>query len=152
MAIHADGTMTDRDKPRRVDIDHERLRAIVQQTKLRPLGDEEYELLEALMETMLWLTDELRAQQLSAKRLYRLLFGPSSEKTNTVFPESAEGNEDAESAESAGQGEGDHSDESGEQRGGADDEDTDKESPRATGEIRPRATPAPRRSRSLMSR
>lgn len=99
--------------PKRLDIEPEAIREIVRQSHKRALTDEEHSVLEALLETTLWLTEELQAQRLSAKRLYRMLFGPSSEKTKVVLS-----NDDNEGA-----GEGDDSDESAEA-----DRDSDVES------------------------
>ncbi len=88
------------DQPKRIDIDAERLRKIVRVAGERPLTKEELAELTALVETALWLMGALQEQQLSAKRLFRMLFGPSSEKTNVVFPETGEADESEDSNES----------------------------------------------------
>jgi hypothetical protein len=54
-----------------------------------------------MLETTLWLERELQKDRLDAKRLYRMLFGPHSEKTADIFPNTTE--EDARGrSESAG--------------------------------------------------
>jgi hypothetical protein len=50
--------------PKRIDVEPERLRAIVEQSRLRPLTDEEHAVLEAVVEMTVWLNDELRAERL----------------------------------------------------------------------------------------
>ena len=72
---------------KRVDFDRDKVREIVRLTQYGPLTDEDRAMLEALMETLLWLTGELEAQRSTAARLHRLLFGPTSEKTSVVLGE-----------------------------------------------------------------
>jgi hypothetical protein len=70
-----------------VDIKQARVHELVQLTQVGPLDDANQELLEALMETLLWLMGQVEAQKVTIGRLHRLLFGPTSEKTKDVFPE-----------------------------------------------------------------
>ena len=93
--------------PKRIDVDPDRLREIVRQSRLRPLAVEEHELLEALLETTLWLTNELRSERLSARRLYRMLFGPTSEKTNVVLANDNEAADSKDAGDSEQKGDGD---------------------------------------------
>lgn len=86
--------------PRRIDIDAEWLRNIVRVAGERVLTSDEVGKLGAMMEMSLWVMGALQAQQLSAKRMFRMLFGPSSEKTTVVFPEPDETDESAGSDES----------------------------------------------------
>lgn len=71
------------------------LQSIVERTKRQALGAEDYEKLEAAVDTLAFLTQELEAKGASIRRLRKLIFGSSSEKTSTVLdgkdsPHSAE--------------------------------------------------------------
>lgn len=70
---------------KRVDIDDDQVRELVRLAQQGPLTGKNLALLNALMETLLWVTGELKAQQSTAARLRRLLFGPTSEKTSVVL-------------------------------------------------------------------
>ena len=91
----------------RLNIDLDELRAIIEQARHRPLRDEEAVILDAAADTLAWLTGKLEAQTSSAQRLYRMLFGPSSEKTSVVFPQpedDGEGNKEQTGASEADAG------------------------------------------------
>ncbi|MCZ6726181.1 MAG: hypothetical protein O7A98_02360, partial [Acidobacteria bacterium] len=107
----------------RLNIDLDELLAIIEQARHRPLRDEEAVKLSAAIETLGWLTGELEAQKTSARRLYRMLFGPSSEKTSVVFPQQEDDGEAAE-AEQTGARETDAG--NAEDASEHSDEDTDK--------------------------
>ncbi len=97
--------------PKRIDVKADVLREIVRRSRERALTDEEHEILEALLDTTLWLKDALQTERLSAKRLYRMLFGPSSEKTKVVLPKDEEGDgEDADGTEDKGEAGADEGD------------------------------------------
>lgn len=72
---------------KRLEVDRAELRELVLQTRQRNLSDTEFETLQAATETLLWLSDQLKQR---SQRLYRMLFGPSSEKTSAVLGEQAE--------------------------------------------------------------
>ena len=83
--------------PQRVDIDRGQIRELVSQTDKRRLTAAERETLQATTETLFWLSDQLKQR---SQRLYRMLFGPSSEKTSAVLGEQAEGGQPDSSTES----------------------------------------------------
>ena len=72
------------------------------------LNEEEQEMLNAAVETLAFLTQEIEAKGASIRRLRHLIFGPKTEKTSQVFKE-----ETAESVD-------DHSKEEKAQTAGAD--------------------------------
>lgn len=74
--------------PKRLEVDRDQLRKLVLQTRSRLLNEGEFETLQATTETLIWLSDELKLRN---KRLYRMLFGPSSEKTKEVLDEKSDG-------------------------------------------------------------
>jgi hypothetical protein len=74
--------------PKRLEVDWRELRELVLQTRQRNLSDTEFETLQATTETLLWVADQLKLRN---QRLYRMLFGPSSEKTSAVLVEQARG-------------------------------------------------------------
>ena len=73
--------------PKRLEVDRDQLRKLVLQTRSRLLDEGEFETLQATTETLIWLSDELKVRN---KRLYRMLFGPSSEKTKEVLNEKSD--------------------------------------------------------------
>jgi transposase len=68
--------------PKRMDVDKEELLELIDQSSTRPLSAEERGKLRAGVETLDYVTNQVRMRN---QRLYRLLFGPSSEKTSEVF-------------------------------------------------------------------
>ena len=110
--------------PKRLELDTEQLREIVRQTARRSLTDAEFELLQATTETLIWLNAELR---LRGKRLYRMLFGPSSEKTSEVFGERPDGEQpEREQSPSSGDEVESHSDDTATSAGNGDDSEKRK--------------------------
>ncbi|HVT58925.1 MAG TPA: IS66 family transposase [Thermoanaerobaculia bacterium] len=71
--------------PQSVDVDPEELRAIVDRAQQQPLSSDEHTKLAALIDTLVFLTEELRASGASIERLRRLLFGTKSETTQDVL-------------------------------------------------------------------
>ncbi len=69
------------------------LKAILERTKT-VLSPDEQQKLEGAVDTLAFLTRELEAKGASIKRLRKLIFGASTEKTSQVFPDAAEGGED----------------------------------------------------------
>ena len=60
------------------------LKAILERARVAPLGDTDVGKLEAAMDTLAFLTRELESKDASIARLRRMIFGPSTEKTNQV--------------------------------------------------------------------
>jgi hypothetical protein len=130
--------------PKRIDVEADVLRKIVREARERALTDEEHEILEELLATTLWLKEALQTECLSAKRLYRMLFGPSSEKTDVVLPKDEDGDDSTEDEENASAEEGDRDD-----GGGGDDGDEPK---KGHGRTQPPPMAVPTRSVSRTSR
>ncbi len=72
--------------PQRRDISLDELKRIIEKSKAI-LSSEEVETLDGAIDTLAVVTNELEMKGASVRRLRRLLFGPSSEKTSSVFPE-----------------------------------------------------------------
>ena len=77
-------------KPRELAL--EELLSIIERAGAGPLGVEDREKLQAVVETLVFLTRELESKGTSIQRLRKLLFGASTEKTSRVLGEVA-GNE-----------------------------------------------------------
>jgi transposase len=77
-----DGSRGPRGKVSEIELSE--LKAILARAKAGPLGDAEINKLEAAMDTLAFLTQELEAKGASIQRLRRMLFGPSTEKTSQV--------------------------------------------------------------------
>lgn len=67
------------------DISRDDLFAIVERAKTEPLSENDHKMLAQAMETLVILTDEIRAANASMFRLKRMLFGASTEKTRNVL-------------------------------------------------------------------
>jgi transposase len=63
----------------------EELEAIVERAAQAPLSPEEHAKLKAAMDTLAFLTEEIKSKQGSLERLRRLLFGAKTEKTRTLI-------------------------------------------------------------------
>jgi transposase len=73
-----------KDKPtRRVQVPIAQLNAIVERTR-SALSRQEHATLEAAVDTLARLTEELETKTTTLERVRRLIFGPSSERTDTV--------------------------------------------------------------------
>ena len=74
-----------KNKPaRRVQVPIEELNAIVERTR-GALSTQEHATLEAAVDTLARLTEELETKTTTLERVRRLIFGPSSERTDTVL-------------------------------------------------------------------
>lgn len=82
--------MKRRRPPRRLDASRDEVRAIVAKTTEGPLSQQEQEILSAVAETLFWLEDGIESRSISIKRLRRMIFGHSTEKTDAIFPESSD--------------------------------------------------------------
>jgi hypothetical protein len=72
---------------RDVKIDH--LEAILERARTAPLGDADFQMLKSAVDTLAFVTHELEMKGASIRRLRRLLFGASTEKTSKVLGEKA---------------------------------------------------------------
>ncbi len=128
----------------RKELKIEDLKAIVAHAKEAPLSSKECRQLEAAIDTLAFLTNELEAKGASIRRLRQMIFGSKTEKTAQVVGETEQASKPAEADggdETAGPG--DASEPAAGPRA---------RSARATDAEAPRSTPEPRRSRSPMSR
>lgn len=71
-------------KPPRLEVNHEELSQIVARTQKGALSDQEHQTLRDAIDTLIFLTAELEAKGATIRRLRRLIFGASSEKTSAV--------------------------------------------------------------------
>ncbi len=78
---------------RRRDLPLAELKAILDRAKT-VLSPEDHDKLEAAVDTLAFLTRELEAKGTSIKRLRKLIFGASTEKTSQVFPDQDEDGHD----------------------------------------------------------
>jgi len=68
-----------------VEINAEDLKQLLKRLKNRKLQPSDYELLEGMIETWQFLCSSLEHKKITVKRLQRMLFGPSSEKSKDVL-------------------------------------------------------------------
>ena len=95
-------------KFKRKELKLDELKGILDRARSSALNGEDYDKLNAAVETLAFLTQEIEAKGASIRRLRHLIFGPKTEKTSQVFKE-----ETAESVD-------DHSKEEKAQTAGAD--------------------------------
>ncbi len=76
---------TKRKKPLLEEISQEELEAIVLRARTAPLSEEDHGKLKAAVDTLSYLTQALEAKGASIRRLRKLLFGASTEKTSQVL-------------------------------------------------------------------
>jgi len=79
-----------RPAPAFLDVRLEELGAIVERARLGALSPEDHAKLKAAMDTLAFVMAELQSKRSSLRRLQRLLFGASTEKTRTVVGSQAE--------------------------------------------------------------
>ena len=72
-------------KPKRIELDLNELQTIVERTKKVALGEDDHEKLKGAVDTLAFLTSEIENKNTSLRRLRRMLFGPSTEKTSKVL-------------------------------------------------------------------
>ncbi|MFC1482348.1 IS66 family transposase [Myxococcota bacterium] len=70
--------------PKRREVRLEELKAILARARTAPLSEEDLGKLEGAVDTLAFLTQELEAKGASIKRLRKLIFGASTEKTSQV--------------------------------------------------------------------
>jgi len=89
------------------EIGLDELQAILDRAKSGPLDDDEYGKLKAAVDTLAFLTSELEKKGVSIKRLRKLIFGASTEKTSQVFKDAQQRDgPGADSGSADGEGEG----------------------------------------------
>ena len=71
--------------PERIDLDRSELESILEHARTAALSQAEYDKLNAAMETLIYLTQELEKNRVSVQRLKQLLFGATTEKTQKVM-------------------------------------------------------------------
>ncbi len=74
----------------RIDISITELEAIVEHAKAEPLSEQEYQTLQSVIKTLLFLTQELEKKHVSVKRLKQMLFGAATEKLRNVIDKALE--------------------------------------------------------------
>jgi len=79
-------TMTAATTPELIEeVDMKEIEEILEHSRREALSEEEHRKLKAAIETLAFLTSEIGDKQASIKRLRKLLFGPTSEKTKVVL-------------------------------------------------------------------
>jgi len=71
--------------PERIELDRTELEAILARAKTTPVSEEDYAKLHAVIETLIFLTQELEKKRVSVQRLKQLLFGATTETTRKVI-------------------------------------------------------------------
>lgn len=69
----------------RIEVDSQQLQQLLERLKSRKLEEQDYELLEGMIETWQFICSSLEKNKLSIKRLKRILFGPTSEKSDKLL-------------------------------------------------------------------
>ena len=73
--------------PKRRDLDLKELKAILARARTGPLSEDDFGKLDAAVDTLAYLTQELDKKGVSIQRLRKLIFGASTEKTSQVTGE-----------------------------------------------------------------
>ena len=83
--------------PQRISLDYREMKAILDRTEHAEgrISAEDLTMLKAIAETLAYMTMELGRKGASIRHLQKLIFGPSSEKTDKVFPKAAQGEDGA---------------------------------------------------------
>ncbi|MFH1614457.1 MAG: hypothetical protein ABIG61_05170 [Planctomycetota bacterium] len=84
----------------RIDISISDLEAILEHAKSEPLSEQEYQTLQSVVKTLLFLTQELEKKHVSVERLKRMLFGAATEKLKNVLDKALEQNDKQQENES----------------------------------------------------
>lgn len=87
-------------KIKHIDISITELEAIIEHAKSEPLGEQEYQTLQSVVKTLLFLTQELEKKHVSVERLKRMLFGAATEKLKNVIDKALEQNDKQQEKES----------------------------------------------------
>jgi len=81
---------TKKPTPKRRELKLEELKAIVSRARTSPLSEEDLDKLDGAVDTLAFLTQELEKKGASIRRLRKLIFGASTEKTSQVVGKSTE--------------------------------------------------------------
>jgi len=79
----------------RIDISISELEAILERSQTEPLSEQDCERLRSVLQTLLFLTQELEKKGASIQRLRHLLFGASTEKLQNILHEVLKKNEES---------------------------------------------------------
>ena len=71
--------------PKRIDLPPEQLDALLKRVEAGTLQDGDYEIIKGMAETLRFLSQTLDHKNISIKRLLKLIFGESTEKTAKVL-------------------------------------------------------------------
>ena len=72
-------------KPKRIDLTPQQLNALLKRVEAGTLQDGDYEIIKGMAETLSFLSQALDHKNTSIKRLLKLVFGDSTEKTAKVL-------------------------------------------------------------------
>ena len=72
-------------RPKRLEVDREQIKALRERAKRGELRTEDAELVEALAETVVVLSEAVEKKGTSIRRLLRLLFGARTESKDRLF-------------------------------------------------------------------
>jgi len=76
-----------------IDISITELEAIIERAKVEPLSEQEYQTLQSVVKTLMFLTQELEKKHVSVERLKRMLFGAATEKLKNILDKASEQND-----------------------------------------------------------
>ena len=76
-------------EPRPIDVSAEELDLVIRRLKSGSLQEGDQEIIEAMAETIKFLSSAVREKKISIKRLLRLIFGVKTEKSTTVLHETS---------------------------------------------------------------
>ena len=71
--------------PERIELQMSELEAIIERSQAEPLNEQDCEHLRSVLQTLLFVTQELEKKRVSVQRLKQLLFGATTEKTRKVI-------------------------------------------------------------------
>ncbi|MHC4984473.1 MAG: IS66 family transposase [Planctomycetota bacterium] len=95
-------------EPQIIELEATKLQGMLRRAEAKQFEDEDYEVFQALAQSYVYLTDLLKGKNLSVRRLQKMLFGASTEKTDAVIggtagPEASPPLEEALGSEPAGE-------------------------------------------------
>jgi len=74
--------------PKRIELSPEQIEALLQRLSNRSLEDEDYSIIEGMVETIIFLSQALEEKNISIKRLLQMVFGIKTESSKKVVPKS----------------------------------------------------------------
>jgi transposase len=72
-------------RPKRIDLDPEKMNEFLQRVKNRKLTNEDYDIIEGMADTITFLSRAVQHKRTSIGRLVRMLFGPPTEKLKKIL-------------------------------------------------------------------